>query len=387
MINKIKNNSNRNGIALLVMLFIVATVAVLSFGFVMKADAELSCGENTILRAEMDYIGLTALNYTKSMLLNPQDITTGADFYWEGESDLQLVEGSDDYFDVQVVQSTVGDTPECTYDITCQGYKLDGVEKISETKLQAQLRLDPFIAFYSRDSTQIHSNVTIYGDVYCGNLLTKYGQIKGDLFTTSYWLNTNDITGQIYSRSKANVSWPNINYWRFEPSYYIDTDKYWPVTINGTYSNVSWSTSAGNPAGIYYRNGNLDLKGNVKINGTLVVNGNLDIETDVFEITAVKNYPAIIVEGRLRVHENGSLKATGLIQTQTMEVKDTALDVNITGGLYIYQSGLLVDSTYTGKIVVKGDPMKSTIKLMSTDVNMMEWSPVGGAYYKYIRRY
>ena len=387
MFRKMKKRSNRNGIALLVVLFIVATVSVLSFGFVMKADAELSCGRNTILRTEMDYIGLTALNYTKAMIVNPQDITTGTDKYWQGENDLQLEASSDEFFDVQVVRSTTGETPECTFDVTCEGYKLNGGNKISETKLQAQLRLDPFIAFYSNNSTKIDDNVTIYGDVYCGNHLTKHGTIKGDIFADSYWLNTDDITGQIYPKANANVSWSGIRYWRFEPTYYIDTEEYWPVTISGSYSDVSWGTSSGNPAGIYYCSGDLDLQGNIQINGTLVVKGNLDIQNGSCTINALKNYPAIVVEGRLRVKNSGSLEASGLVQTYDMRIKDTASNVNITGGLYIYNSGLIVESGYSGSVVIKGDPMAATIKLMSTDVNMMEWSPVGGAYYKHIRRY
>ena len=387
MIKKIQHSSSRPGIALLVMLFIVATISVLSFGFVMKADSELSCGDNTIFRTEMDYIGQTALNYAKSLIVNPQDVTTGADGYWQGGTGLQIEPG-DDYFDIEVVRSVAGDTPECTYDISCQGYRLEEGVKISETKLTAQLRLDPFIAFYSRQSTDIPANMTVYGDVYCGDDLDVFGNVKGDLFADSYSDNSAEIDGQFYDIDNydSNVSWSGIDDWRFEPTYYIDTEGYWPAFLSDSYGDRNWGTRSDNPAGIYFRYGNLKITGDVTINGTLVVTGDLEIKNGPLKITATKNNPALIVMGKTTIYKGGSLEVTGLVQTRQLRLDFDASDLDVTGGLYIYLYGLDVSSGYSGSITVKGDPMIASIKLMSASVNMMEWSPVGGAYFKSIKR-
>ena len=77
----------------MVVLFIVAAISVLSFGYVVKADRELSCAENTDFRMEMDYLGQTALNHAKMLVLNPQDVTTGSDGYWQGGENLQIKSG------------------------------------------------------------------------------------------------------------------------------------------------------------------------------------------------------------------------------------------------------------------------------------------------------
>jgi len=387
MIKKIQHSSSRPGIALLVILFLVATISVLSFGFVMKADSELSCGDNTILRTEMDYIGQTALNYAKALIVNPQDVTVGANGYWQGGTGLQIEPGGD-YFDVQVVRSVTGDTRECTYDVSCQGYRLEDGVRISETKLTAQLRLDPFIAFYSKESTDIPANMTVYGDVYCGNDLHVDGNIKGDIFADSYSDNSAEIDGQFYDIDNydSNVSWPGINSGRFEPSYYINTEQYWPAFLGPTHSNETWGTSSGNLAGIYFRYGDYKVTGDVTINGTLVVTGDLEIKTGPLKITATKNYPALIVMGKITIKSEGSLETAGLVQTRELRLDIDASNVDVTGGLYIYRDGLDVESGYSGNITVKGDPMIASIKLMSTSVNMMEWSPVGGAYFKSIRR-
>ncbi len=384
MIKKIQHRSSRPGIALLVMLIIVATVSVLSFSFVMRADSELSCGENTILRTEMDYIGQTALNYAKALIVNPQDVTTGTDGYWLGDTDLQLEKGSDDYFDVQVVRSVTGSTPECTYNVTCQGYKLSGESRVSETKLTAQLRLDPCIALWVGATSAIHANVTVYGDTYCDGDLSNYGQIYGDVFSNGF---SGSKTGQSMTRASCNVNWPGIRALDFVPVYYIDGTPYNPVVLNNTsYTDVDWGATGSNPAGIYYRNGTLRLHGNNKINGTLIViGGHLDFEDGQSTITSFKNYPAIVVESYLHF-KNGGAVITGLVQAYRATVNKEYGDITINGGLFVRDGGFYVENGYADNIIVRGDPMAASIKLMPTAVSMIEWSPVGGAYYKYIRR-
>lgn len=379
----IAGNNNRSGAALLIVLFIVATVSILSLGFAIKADTELLCGKNVELRMDMDYLGMTSLNYAKSFILNPQDVTTGTDGYWQGETGLQM-EAGDEYFDISVTRSVAGDTPECTYDITSQAYRLDDGVSISETKLLAQLRLDPFIAYWAGASGVMGSNMKVYGDVYCNGDLVNNGQIYGDVFANSC---TGSQTGTVANMSNANVSWPGIDYWRFEPTYYIDTDSYTPGFLSdSSYRDVEFGATASNPLGIYYHVGNLDLHGDCKISGTIVVTGgNLKFHCGTVIVDSFKNNPAIVCEGQLQIINPGT-QITGLVQVYQAKIFKDAGDVTINGGLFIRDRGLEQESGYAGNIVVRGDPMKTSIKLMSTSVNMMEWSPVGGAYFKSIKR-
>ena len=91
----------RKGVALLVVLFVVMTVTILSLGFLSQSDVELSCGENMILRTKMDYLAESGLEHAKGLLLNPQDIDGE---YWTGAARQQLVSGSDEYYDVNMVK-------------------------------------------------------------------------------------------------------------------------------------------------------------------------------------------------------------------------------------------------------------------------------------------
>ena len=164
--------------------------------------------------------------------------------------------------------------------------------------------------------------MTVYGDVYCGDDLHVDGNIKGDIFADSYDDHSAEIDGQFYDIDDydSNVLWPGINSWRFEPSYYIDTERYWPVIVGPTNNNVKWGASSDNPAGIYLCYGDYQLTGDVTINGTLVVTGNLEIKTGPLKITAIKNYPALIVEGKITIADAGSLETTGLVQTRRLRL-------------------------------------------------------------------
>ena len=99
---------------------------------------------------------------------NPQDV---ASEYFTGAAGQQLVAGSDDYYDVNVVKLS-----ECNYQITCDAYREKMGEKVGRSSLRAELRLDPCIAVWTGGDTIISSNTTIYGDVYCNGNLT----INGD---------------------------------------------------------------------------------------------------------------------------------------------------------------------------------------------------------------
>ncbi len=64
----------RKGVALLVVLFIVMAITILSLGFLSRSDIELACGENMILRTQMDYLAESGLEHARGLILNPQDI-------------------------------------------------------------------------------------------------------------------------------------------------------------------------------------------------------------------------------------------------------------------------------------------------------------------------
>ena len=125
---------------MLVVLLIVMAVTVLSLGFLSRSDVELACGANMGLRTQNDYLAESGLEHARGLILNPQEIDSN---YWSGETRQQLVAGSGDYYDVQVLK-----LGQCNYQITSEAYRESNGQEIGRSRLQAELRLDPCIAFW-----------------------------------------------------------------------------------------------------------------------------------------------------------------------------------------------------------------------------------------------
>jgi len=83
-----KYKTNRQGAALLVVLFIVMVITVLSLGFLSRSDVELACGQNMVLRTQMDYLAESGLEHARGLILNPQDVVSE---YWTGATGQQVM--------------------------------------------------------------------------------------------------------------------------------------------------------------------------------------------------------------------------------------------------------------------------------------------------------
>ena len=371
-----KNNKKaRPGVALLVVLFIVMAITILSLGFVSRSDVELACGQNMILRTEMDYLAESGLEHARGLILNPQDVSTE---FWMGGTDLQLTSGSD-FYDVRV-ERDVNDF--CNYIINCNSYRLQGTDTIGRSSVRATLRLDPCIAFWTGSSTTVSPQVKINGDVYCAGDLTNNGIINGDAFATGM------ISGTITGRKNelitpSPVVWPNLISTDFSPTYYIGSTVYSAEIIDANHPVGTFNPTGANPAGIRYSNGDVNMPGDVNINGTLVVNGKLTV-SGVNTITAVKNFPALVVGGQVLI-KDGSLEINGLAQIEGLDPNTTNGEITVIGGLFIYSGGVTSPSI---TVNVTADPAIASIETWSSDGDgtSKRWRPVAGAFFRSIER-
>lgn len=379
----------RSGAALLVVLFLVMTVTVITLGFLSDSNMQMVCGKNVGLRMQMDYLADSGLVIAKTLLLNPQKVDTSAVGYWQGGG-VQIDESSEDYIDIfKITQSAAGPTNptnRCTYDIECTAYRENGASRIAQSYLKAQLRLDPCIAYWAGGvgNADIPTNLTINGDVYSKGGVTISGAVEGDVFADSVSV-TGAKTGQTYAPADAIVLYPDIAIDFFSPLYEYQELSYAPdsLAVGDCNSPAAFIAGGSNPAGIFYCTGNLNLMCTVIINGTLVVDGNLTImDSANVVITASKNFPALVVGGHVRVEDSSCVTANGLVQVGSMTVAADAGNIDITGALFVENSALIVDPSYSHNITVTIAPMISAVTMSSGG----NWSPAGDAFFKYIKR-
>jgi len=381
-------HSDRQGAALLVVLFIVMVITILSLGFLSRSDAELACGQNMILRTQMDYLAESGLEHARGLILNPQDVSSE---YWTGAAGQQLVAGSDDYYDLEVVRDDSIPTNRCNYIIDCNSYRLRNGEKIGRSSIRAELRLDPCIAYWAGSDTVISEQITINGDVYCNGNLANNGSIGGDVFASGTITGAN-IAGQKNELvTQAPVVWPGLMSGHFGPTYYIGSTSYSAEEIvdANVHPMGSFIPSVGNPAGIRYRSGDLEISNEVHIQGMLVVTGGLRITGANNDITAVKNFPALLVNGEVTVADGGMLVVNGLAQIDQKIVIDANVvdaDIDVIGGLFIGNGGIDGISSVSVSVDITSAPAMASLQTWPAFNTEKRWRPAAGAFFKSIER-
>ncbi len=101
----------------------IMAIAALSAEALWRSDVELACGRNLLLRMQMDSLAESGLEHARGLILNPQECPQE---YWKGDVGQQLVAGSGDFYDVNVVKLS-----ECNYRIVSVRLGYAGEEKVA----------------------------------------------------------------------------------------------------------------------------------------------------------------------------------------------------------------------------------------------------------------
>ncbi|UCF43195.1 MAG: hypothetical protein JSV99_11555 [Planctomycetota bacterium] len=386
--NDKRARTHRAGTALLVVLIIVMAITILSLGFLSRSDVELACGENTILRTQMDYLAESGLEHARGLIVNPQDVSSE---YWTGAEGLQLVPGSNDYYDVNVVK-----LGECNYQITCDAYRMKNGERIGSSRLTSELRLDPVIAFWAGGAWQSEVQTTVNGDVYCDGSLGGEGDINGDAFA-KLGITALYIEGRKNENvTQSPVAWAGLDINDFSSTYYYGLTSHSVQDISsGVYSNCTFGSALSEPPEVFYCAGDIELAGGVTINGMLVVGQNMIVSdansSSANVITAGKNFPALLVSGDAIMRTAGTLQVNGLAQIgNRINVDDAAenVDIDIVGGLYIANGEIdgVNGSSLSNSINITAAPAIASIEIWPTPGNPVRWTPCGGAFFRSIER-
>ena len=141
--NKKSGNDNgrfhREGIALLMVLFIIMAATILSLGFLSRSDTELACGDNMILRTQMDYLAESGLEYARGLVINDSNLPAN----WTANR-RQLCSGGD-YYNVSVSRLNSPHDPNQphSFGITATAYREKSGRRIGSSVLVAKLYVHP----------------------------------------------------------------------------------------------------------------------------------------------------------------------------------------------------------------------------------------------------
>jgi hypothetical protein len=124
-------NSNRRGMAMLAVLFIIMMVVVVSLGILYRSDMALAGGHNYALRTQADYIAWAGLEHARAEIMADPNVPN-RDFEKTLFS-LSYDDNNNDDFVYQLAISPVADTDPNEYTVLCTVYyKKDMIETPTE---------------------------------------------------------------------------------------------------------------------------------------------------------------------------------------------------------------------------------------------------------------
>ena len=319
--------ARRRGVALLMVLLIVMAITIISMGFIARSDVELGCGGNMLLRMQMDQLAQSGLEHAKGLAVRPPHDLQGCSSFSLIEQQLMVAQ-SCDFYDVDVVRDA---SDYCTYNLSCEAYRLHGAEKIGMSRLSAQLRLDPCIALWTGSDIGIQTNWSIEGDVYAAGNVVNFGlptHLDGDVFSPG------PAPGAVGAHKAPGdllvlLARPSVTATYFNPEYTVS-----PIS-SGTLPN---NTTLNNPQRIWHRAGDLTIGHNVTVEGMLLVTGNLTIAGTGSKVIAGRNVPALYTGGNLVFRGASNVQISGLaVVDGNVFIGADSTNLSITGGLFAKQ--------------------------------------------------
>jgi hypothetical protein len=240
-------------------------------------------------------------------LVNPWKAPSLTNGYWPGSTGNTLGSAVPGTFDVTVAR--VGASGE-QYTITSLGKVTEAsggtITRTIQTTVIAHAGLSIFNAITAPKDVTLASNGRVTGNVRINGKLTTWATIDdGRMYARSFDIREGSALNAVTLGASDTVDVPLAGSIQTYATYpYSDGRVYNRQTLAlsaiGNGVSPTLGATAGNPAGIYYYNGNFTLNNNVTITGTLIVNGTLYVNGANITITAKDGYPALMVFGEIR---------------------------------------------------------------------------------------
>lgn len=348
----------RRGYILVVILGFTAVVTALGIAFLESSTTAMPEAGNRLYVSRAQYLAESGVNLAQHYLMYPPTtVSTGN--YWTGANSV-AIDTTNDYSNVTVTRDG---TYKDQFVIQSIGYAKDFDQKIRGKKTITTRVIAPTMpkwsipyALMNKSSELVPWGARIYGDLHVnGALVGSVGSwCNGKLTATTsliWWGGGPPISSTIASTFTApagvvtNYATYKLNGSTYAANAYAGAQLRTAdaATLNAT------NMSATNPGRIILanRNDKLRIRDPLSLSGTLVVSGDLEIDATGVVITALTDYPALVVSGNIAfTRDSATLNVIGSVicggSIQDKDKNDVRLDVT---GSFVGANGFSLSKT------------------------------------------
>lgn len=368
----------RRGVALMLVLGVVAVASILSWAMLSSASLRARLDSNVNDSIESKYLadsGISyAMYYLRYPLKSPVALTNGTyNKHYGGESNLQLWSDAGGRVSVSVTN-----TAQDTFLIRSSSL-VNGTVQTAEAEVK--LLMSGYVlnsALASGGAIQLPSTVTVSGLVRTvASITDAIGNVLSTLTGSTITLDVDAVPGfeqlSLYTETGVTASTGGTDRtYQYNGQTYVAEKA--PATITGT---LSTSRPALNPGNVWYTDADVTLNG-ATINGTLIVRGNgksVTLQGTNTVSARVSALPALVVRKDL-VFSHGTLTPAKLAATGVVyvgkELKSSgstllAKGVTIDGSLLLGDGSPKIDASI-GPISLSFNAAVSAVKLKPDDV-------------------
>jgi hypothetical protein len=364
---RLRGHRARSGIALILVVTVLAFVAIVGFSMLSTASMQAAATRNSNHALAADALAESGFDLACYYLINPDKaptpLTTGpSGSYWSGGT---LSFGPSMPGAVTITITPLANANE--YRIVCAGQAGNSElvrNVVSTVRANRGYQVKSAVGFSQNGYLPLTS--TVHGDVQANGVLINAGIINGNVLSPNPIGGLGTILGGLIAITPSNnTPIPNAATLRNYATYSYRGASYNAATITGLPTGTTLGPTPGNPAGIYRFVGPLTMNHNVVINGTLIVEGDLNISGGGNHITPADAFPGLIVKGNTWVRGTllastsprdltvnglawigGGLKSSGLLSNSGF---------NVNGALQ-FGGSASVDTLYTSKLTVTTNP-------------------------------
>jgi Tfp pilus assembly protein PilX len=357
------------GIALVIVLAVVAVSTVLAFALVGSQATLAQASHNSVKAMQADSLAESGVQLAAYYLQHPTAAPVlNAQGFYPGQTGVSL--GSDIQGTVDI---TVTEVSSGTYDIACtaNGGSASSLNRTVSARASVAYGYVPTEAFQINAALSLYSNMKITGSVRAlGTVNVAAGAtVTGTIAATSVLGSLLNVGATAIIPAAAAAPVPAS-----VPDYktYTYKGKTYSAQLLGV-GITSAGPTATNPMGVYYTAGDRIIDKNLNITGTLISDGKLTIKTTTVSIDAMHGMPALIAKSDIIFSGSSrNMFVTGLSWINGSVTKAGLLgsgnNIKFDGAVQFAAAGA-ISSLFSGNVNISYSPEKAVVPNFVAGVN------------------